>query len=363
LILKNKTNWIRGYYVTPEDTINGKVTYSIYFEDECYGDEVYQVTGPGKPDNPSYGIISVDSIRYVNTQMNDFYNTNEQGDYVIITHKDFYEKALELVEHKRAIGFKSVIYKLERIYDEYNYSNESPYAIKAFLTDAYTTWHTLPRYVLFIGDVGTENSLPSIKYQSAGARGAILTESWFVDIDDDFVMEMALGRLPINKESELDSIIVKIKAFDLIEIPSQKINRIALLAGPQPVFKDQMQDYINNISPDYIQADRLYLYDSHLTGDFDAGIHATDTLVEFINDGIFCLNYLGHGGGYTWDNYVLPYSAFDEFKSVNPFIVNSLTCFTNTFSNDNALGEMFIRHPRGGISVMSSTGYGWLNSN
>jgi peptidase C25-like protein len=85
--------------------------------------------------------------------------------------------------------------------------------------------------------------------------------------------------------------------------------------------------------------------------------------VKFINDGVFCINYLGHGGGYTWDNNVLPYGSFDVFVYGKPFIVNSLTCFTNTFSNSNALGEMFIRHPRGGVSVLSSTGYGWINSN
>ncbi|MDZ7796322.1 MAG: C25 family cysteine peptidase [Candidatus Marinimicrobia bacterium] len=92
-------------------------------------------------------------------------------------------------------------------------------------------------------------------------------------------------------------------------------------------------------------------------------MYATDTLINFINDGIYCINYLGHGGGYTWDNYVLPYSAFEEFSFIRPFIVNSFTCFTNTFSNDNAIGEMLIRHPRAGVSVLSSTGYGWLNSN
>ena len=362
LILKNKTNWIRGYYVAPEDTVNGEATYSIYFEDQCNGNESYQVAGPGKIDQASYGIVEVDSIRYVNRLENEYYTDSQEGDYIIITHKDFYEKALDLVEHKRSMGFSPVVYEAERIYDEYNHGNESPYAIKLFLTDAYTRWHITPEYVLLIGDTGTENPLPIIKYQSTGSRGAIITEPWFVDIDDDFVMEMALGRLPISTEEELDSIITKIVAFDHMENPKQS-NRMALLTGPESTFKGQMQNYLNNVSPDYIQADRLYLYDSHITGDFDAGIYATDTLVKFVNDGVFCMNYLGHGGGYTWDNYVLPYEAFDRFKPGNPFIVNSLTCFTNTFSNSNALGEMFIRHPRGGVSVLSSTGYGWINSN
>lgn len=362
LILKNKTNWIRGYYVVPEDTINGEATYSIYFEDLCNGNESYQIAGPGKVDINSYGIVTIDSIRYVNRPENEYYMDSQEGDYIIITHKDFYEKTLDLVEHKESIGFVPVVYEAERIYDEYNYGNESPYAIKAFLTEAYTTWQTTPKYVLLIGDTGTENPLPIIKYQSAGSRGAIISEPWFVDIDDDFVMEMALGRLPISTEDELDSIITKIIMFDLMENPQQS-NRMALLVGPESTFKGQMQNYLNNVSPDHIQTDRLYLYDSHITGDFDAGIYATDTLIEFINDGIFCMNYLGHGGGYTWDNYVLPYEAFNDFTAGKPFIVNSLTCFTNTFSNNNALGEMFIRHPKGGVSVLSSTGYGWINSN
>ncbi|MCF7832921.1 MAG: hypothetical protein K9N05_05030, partial [Candidatus Marinimicrobia bacterium] len=362
LILKNGTNWIRGYYVTEDDIIDGEPTYSVYFEDQCNGDESYQLAGQGEVDNNSYGIVTIDSIRYVNRTENEYYIDNAQGDYIIITHKDFYESALDLVEHKTSIGFTPVLYELERIYDEYNYGNESPYALKAFLTEAYTSWRILPQYVLFIGDTGTKNPLPIIKYQSSGAIGAIITENWFVDIDDDFALEMALGRLPVSTTEELDSILVKIIAFDKMENPRQS-NRMALLTGPESTFKTQMQNYINNVSPDHIQTDRLYLYDSHVTGDFDAGIYATDTLVEFIKDGVFCINYIGHGGGYTWDNNVLPYGAFERLGAGKPFIVNSLTCFTNTFSNSNALGEMFIRHPRGGVSVLSSTGYGWINSN
>ncbi|MBW6458087.1 MAG: hypothetical protein K0B52_02875, partial [FCB group bacterium] len=364
LIIKNNINWIRGYHVVPEDTVRGIVTYSIYFEDECLGDEIYYIAGPGKKDDPTFGIVNIDSMRYVNRFTNEYYNTSEQGDYLIVTHKDFYEKAKDLIEHKTTMGFRPVLYELERIYDEYNYSNESPYAIKAFLTDAYYNWHILPRYVLFIGDTGTKNALPTIRYQSTGAIGAILTESWFVDINDNFVMDMALGRLPVSIEEELDSIITKIIAFDRMgEISDPAINRAGHLTGPDPTFKIQMQNYINTVSPDHIQTDRLYLYHSNRTGDFDAGIYATDSLVGMINDGIFCLNYIGHGSGYTWDNYVLPYTAFNQFKPLTSYIVNSMTCFTNTFSNDNAIGEMFVRHPRGAVSVLSSTGYGWVNSN
>jgi len=363
LILKNAGNWIRGYYVTPEDTVKGEVFYSIYFEDECDGDEVYRIAGPGKKDSPSYGIANIDSMRYVNRSENIYYNTDPQGDYLIVTHKDFYEKAVDLAEHKQIMGFTPAIYELERIYDEYNHGNESPYAIKNFLTEAYQRWSLRPRYVLFIGDTGTKNSLPVIRYQSSGAIGAILAENWFVDIDDDFMIEMALGRLPVSTEEELDSIITKIKMYDLLQTTPGSQNRVALLTGPEAAFKPQMRDYINTVSPDHVQTDRLYLYDSHVTGDFDAGVYATDTLVKFINDGVYCINYLGHGGGYTWDNYVLPYAEFEKFNGNAPFIVNSFACFTNTFSNNNALGEMFIRHPRAGVSVLSSTGYGWINSN
>ena len=362
LILKNGTNWIRGYYVEQDVSSQGEISYSIYFEDQCDGTEFYQVAGNGVEGVKEFGIESLDSIRYVNTLEDEHYNYHSQGDYVIVTHKDFYHKAQDLADHKESIGFTPVVYELERIYDEYNYGNESPYAIKNFLTDIYLSWSTNPKYVLLIGDTGTDNPLPIIKYQSTGAIGAVIADNWFADIDDDFVLEMALGRLPISLEQELDSIISKIRVFDSMLISKQK-NRTALISGPESTFKTQIQNYINTVSPDQVQADRLYLYDSHITGDFDAGIYATDSLVSIINNGVFAINYIGHGGGYTWDNYVLPYEAFNRFKPERPFIVNSMTCYTNTFSNDNALGEMFIRHPRGGVSVLSSTGYGWVNSN
>ena len=362
LILKNQTNWIRGYFVEEKESSEGEISYSIYFEDLCDGTETYQVAGPGMIDTQDFGIESLDSIRYVNTATNEQYNYNTQGNYVIVSGKHFFEKAKDLVDHKADMGFIPVIYELERIYDEYNYGNESPYAIKAFLKDIYNQWSITPQYVLFIGDTGTENSLPIIKYQSSGAIGAVIAENWFVDIDDDFVIEMALGRIPVSTVDELDSVIAKIIVFDEMPVNKQR-NRMALLAGPGNVFKTQIQNYLNGVSPDRVQTDRLYLYDSHVTGDFDEGAYSTDSLVNYIRDGVFCINYMGHGGGYTWDNHVLPYTSFEDFVTDKPFIVNSLTCYTNTFSNDNALGEMFVRHPKGAISVLSSTGYGWVNSN
>lgn len=361
IILKNGTNWIRGYKVAKEVN-DGQESFSIYFEDQCDGDEVYLIAGRGNSDIPDFGVESIDSIRYVDVMENQYYSARPDGDYIIITHKDFYEKSLELVAHKESMGYTPVVYELERLYDEYNNGNESPYAIKEFLKDVYTNWQTRPRFVLLIGDTGTKNALPIIKYQSSGAIGAIIAENWFVDIDDDFVLEMALGRLPVSEVDELDSIIVKIKNYDLMKNPRQA-NRFAILTGPGSVFRSQAQTYLNTISPDNTQTDRVYLYDTDETGEFNAGINSTDSLLKFMNDGILAINYIGHGGGYTWDNHVFPYEAFDQLNPGNPFIVNSMTCFSNTFSNSNAIGEMFVRHPRGSVSVLASTGYGWINSN
>ena len=361
LILKNGTNWIRGYKVAKEVN-NGEETYSIYFEDLCDGSETYYVAGQGVAEEPNFGIATIDSIRYVDVLNDQHYLSSDQGDYIIVTHKDFYEKSLELLEHKASEGFSPVVYELERIYDEYNHGNESPYAIKDFLRDAYQNWRTTPKHVLFIGDTGTENAFPVIKYQSSGAIGAIIAENWFVDIDDDFVIEMALGRLPITEVDELDSIITKIKNYDNMLDPRHE-NRAGILTGPGSVFRSQAQSYVNTGSPDAAQIDRIYIYDPDETGEFNFGTSTTDTLVKYINDGLLSLNYIGHGGGYAWDNHVLPYETFDEFEPGKSFIINSMTCYSNTFSNDNSIGEMFVRHPRGGVSILASTGFGWINSN
>lgn len=361
LILKNGRNWIRDYLVEAEESRGKEKTYSIYFEDKCNGDEEYLVVGPGKEDDNTFGVVAVDTFRYVNTIENEHYNTFSQGDYIIISHKDFYDKAKDLVEHKALLGFTPVLYQLERVYDEYNYGNESPYAIKNFLKDAYNNWSIRPEYVVLVGDTKTDNSVPVIYYQSTGAIGAIIAENWYADVDDDYVLDLALGRLPVSHEDELDSIIAKIKIFDNIHEQARNY-REAVITGPGSVFRTQAHSYVNTIVPDYFQTDRLYLYDTHETGDFDADIHSTDTLVNFINDGLLTINYLGHGGGYTWDTHVLPYNDFDRFPANKPFIVNSLTCFSNTFSNNNAIGEQFIRHPRAAVSVLASTGYGWINS-
>lgn len=365
LILKDEINWIRGYTVIPEDTVNNTVMYSVYFEDVCDGDEVYTLGCPGSVyntqtrENDEFGVVSLDSIRYVDVNNDERYH-EDQGDYVILTTDEFAEGAQALAEHKESMGFKSVVYNLDVLSDKFNYSNQNPYTIKQFLEYAYTTWSIQPHYVVLVGDAGY---FPTILYQSAGALGSVLADTWYTDVDDDYVMEMSLGRLPVKTTDNLDSMIAKIKIHDNDAGTGTWVNRIGVVTGPQSSFRTNAQDFINKVSPDHMQVDRLYLYDSNADGEFNAGAAATDSLLSMMNYGISSLNYLGHGGGYTWDNKILPYDSFDLIQTQNTFLVNSLTCFSNSFSNNTAIGEMFVKHPKGAVSVLGSTGYGWLYSN
>src|SRR6056297_2813822 len=80
MILKDEINWIRGYTVIPEDTVGSRVYYSVYFEDDCDGDEIYTLGCPGERRNEAlkvmepFGVVPVDSIRYINMSENEVYH-------------------------------------------------------------------------------------------------------------------------------------------------------------------------------------------------------------------------------------------------------------------------------------------------
>src|SRR5262249_46791982 len=74
------------------------------------------------------------------------------ADLVLITRREFMSSVSPLVNLRQSQGLRVALVDVEDLFDEFNFGNKSPQAIKDFLTLATSSWATAPRFVLIVGD-------------------------------------------------------------------------------------------------------------------------------------------------------------------------------------------------------------------
>ena len=130
----------------------------------------------------------------------------------------------------------------------------------------------------------------------------------------------------------------------------------------KPLFRAQNSRILQNQLPEYASSFRLnVIRDTTLTPDPNFG-SSTD-LIEYFDDGVFLINFLGHGGGGIWaDVGLLNLSDIDRLnnKGKYPFVM-SMTCFTGRFEVPGAFGlaqKLVVSPDKGAIGVLASSGLG-----
>ena len=149
----------------------------------------------------------------VANQPSSWHQVKDGYDLVMITHRDFLDTLQPLKKLRESQGLKVALIDVEDLYDEFNFGNKSPKAIKDFLTLAKGNWRKSPRFVLLVGDasfdprnylgLGDLDFVPTKLIDTAYMETA--SDDWFVDLNNDGLPEMAIGRLPVQTVEEAAS--------------------------------------------------------------------------------------------------------------------------------------------------------------
>lgn len=355
MIIKNDHFWVRDYVVYYDAKYRG---YSVLFQDESLtGRETYTAVGPE-------GLVPADTVIYRDPAEDTF--SNEEGDYIIITHPEFLEDLDDFVSLQTARGLTPVVTDVTRLYDRYSWGNRSPYAIRDYLEKAWNTWHIRPRYALLVGDAGPtgrstqkEGMFIPTQFFQTYRYGSCITDGWFGDVDEDLYQEIVIGRLPVRDAEQLTNALAKLRAWHEKPVVDQWLNRIVMIAGYEDEFKQQTETVISRTMPASVQVDRLYINPGAESGPFYG---TTATLSDFINAGRPLINFRGHGGGAVWADRSL--FTLDDVESLEnpekPCVITSFTCFTAAFETERGLGEGLIRLPGGSVGFLGSSGLGWV---
>lgn len=300
---------------------------------------------------------------------------SKDGDYIIITHKDFSDAIAPLAEYRKNQGYKVVNVKINEVYDEFGYGIETPAAIKAFLDFAYHNWSTRPKYVLLAGDAtldykdvsgygkdGVKNYIPTYFY-NYHTLGEVPIDNWFVDVEGDILPEMNIGRIPAKTAADVSAVINKIISH---EQSLNKSNNVLLVADDDlQIFNDLSDDIAKVIPASY---SKTTLYQDRFVGEFKQGI------IDEINSGALVLNYTGHGAVTNWTKenvFTSADVASLSNKDKYPFVV-ALNCLNGYFvlPNDGviqngekeypSIAESFLIAPeKGAVAVFAASSIGY----
>ncbi|MBK6574590.1 MAG: hypothetical protein IPG17_00005, partial [Sandaracinaceae bacterium] len=194
-------------------------------------------------------------------------------------------------------------------------------------------WATPPRYVVLAGE-GTfdylnirglnGNLLPALMVNTPG--GLFASDTAFADLDDDGRPDLLLGRLPVASNDALQAFVARLADYEA-GLEKQTDRTLFLADGSNSTFNtstDALATLVNALSDAGLVEQ---LYRSDLTLDL-----ARTRLFEALEEGVFWVNYTGHGASNAISgDGLLTATDVPTLTSAELAIFTTMTCTTSRF--------------------------------
>jgi len=231
-------------------------------------------------------------------------DTRIGADYLVLGPPEFLDEAQALVDFRRSQGLRARAVSLEQVYDEFGFGEARPEALREFLEYAYHNWRKPQlRYVLLLGDgtydykdylgTGVVNRVPPLMVKTSYLWTA--SDPTLAAINgEDFLPDIAIGRLPAATKEELRAMLEKILAYETGKAGVSVTTAVLVADNP-----DEAGDFVaeaEEIAGGALAGrpvEKLYL--SRLgPAAMRAGIAAA------FDSGASLMSYIGHGGIHLW---------------------------------------------------------------
>lgn len=334
----------------------------------------FQVSfGADTAEQPAFAVIRESEVTYLTnlekTPIRGLASLENQADWIVITPSDFRRSVYSLTTHRHEGGQTVLVAPISDIYNEFSYGVKDPDAIRQFLGYAYHHWaKPEPLYVLLAGK-GTYDPRGYAKLASSsiipthhGPTSETYTglDVWFSLVDgNDNLADMAIGRVPVVSDEQMQAVVNKILAYETISPTDPNRKRGTLVTGPPKNAGDNFGDSAN------VVADMMAL-NGFTTSQKLYSCDCNSTLLSSIHDeGRFFVSYYGHGAANLWDK---PWPGArnllhtdDVALLSNSFwpIFTVFTCQNGYYLNpaQDSLMELLVERPSGGgIAAVAPTG-------
>jgi len=289
------------------------------------------------------------------------------AEYLIITHPDFIAETGEadllggLAQNLRE-RFDSVdIVDVDQIYAQFGDHIFDPQAIRDYIKFSHQNRGT--KMVLLVGgDIydykGFENRdaqsfIPSIYTSTDTLINFAPVDAKYVDLNDDNVPNLPLGRLPVRSMAELNVLLDKRSAY-----LSRDYRQTALFVADS---FDQLGQYSFKLDALSIKDDYFsnWAVDTAFVDDLTP-FNTRRTISRGINQGVSLTSFFGHSSTSQW-TFDGVFNSFDAASLSNrdkPTIVTQWGCWNTYYVNPNedSMGHRFMMEGnRGAVAVMGAT--------
>ncbi len=285
------------------------------------------------------------------------------ADIVMVSAGAFANVLAPIAQAHKAEGKSSAIVPVDELYDEFNFGEHSPLAIRDFLQIAVRAWHTAPKYLLLNGRA----SLDPRNYLGFGYLDFVPTkivptpslvtasDGWFSDFNDTGVPTIATGRLPVSTEAEAQLVAGKIATYEGQSTDGPWTNQALMVADVNDT---------ENFTQDSLVVQAQLPKSMQVTDVFATtmGIpQAAAAILTAINSGQLLVNYAGHGSEDMWSGSDLfdntAASALTNGNSLPVFLI--MDCLNGFFQDvyEQPLAVTLMLAPNGGaVAVLASSG-------
>ena len=308
------------------------------------------------------------------------------ADYLIITHRDFYDAIQPLADYRSAQGMRVMVVDVDDLYDEFNHGIVGVGGIQGFISYAYHNWTPpAPAYVLLVGDGNYDpknntgrneiSYLPPYLADVDPWMGETVADNRYVTVHgDDIFPDLFLGRLPVKTAAETTAMVQKILAYEALgrEDWQGRITFVADAADAGGDFAVLSDVIVNHFTPATYETERIYY---KVTPGHDTVANVRTALFSAFNEGRLLINYKGHASIRTWGadpsqtppNFLHTNVISDLANGSRQSFIVPMTCLEGYYIVPSALGgiehssisEMLVRlEGRGAIASFTPSGLG-----
>ncbi|MBN1315293.1 MAG: hypothetical protein JXA42_07490, partial [Anaerolineales bacterium] len=296
------------------------------------------------------------------------------ADWIAISHPDFITESQRLADHRASMGLVTGVVDVNDVYNLYGYGIYQPAAIHDYLAHTLTWSEHPPAYVLLVGD-GNWNFYQSPNYNNKEIfippfmgfldpyQGEVPADNQYVTlVGDDYIPDMALGRLPAGSQAEMTLMVDKIIQHDtqLVD-PELWQFTVAFMADNAESGNDfpSNSDSAAAILPDYFDPFKVYFKQTPYT---DPAV-TKQAFKDAFNNGATLINYRGHGSVSNWaDENLFHVSSIPDLTNQDRLpVVISMDCLDTYFAHPNlkSLAVELVRYNNGGaVGHWGSSGLG-----
>jgi uncharacterized repeat protein (TIGR01451 family) len=326
----------------------------------------WTTTNPDAPARHTLLAIGNDRIASTKAEANrpsHWHAAQAGADIAMVSYGAYAGLLSRLVHAHEAEGKTSVVVPVGELYDEFNFGEKTPLAIRKFLQTAKQNWRTAPTYLLLNGRASFDprdylgfGNLDLVPTQFVPA-GSLMTASddWFSDFTDSGMPTIATGRLPVASEDDANTVVGKIVSYGDNSTNGAWTSN-ALMVADRNDSENFTQDAqaVQSQLPKSMQATDVF---TAMVGTATA----RQEIIAGINSGQLLVNYTGHGSEEQWSGSDIfdtnTVATLTNGSQLPVFLI--MDCLNGYFQDVYAqpLGVVLLLAPNGGaVATFASTG-------